>query len=77
MSREIRRKAIGMFVVEILFLVLLGALLFTMQTNLSLKSQRESSHEKLKEIDSIRETERNRQHPGAGSPGRGVNYPVL
>ena len=46
MSREIRRKAIGMFVVEILFLVLLGALLFTMQTNLSLKSQRESSHEK-------------------------------
>lgn len=55
MSREIRRKAIGMFVVEILFLVLLGALLFTMQTNLSLKNQRESSHEKLKEIDSILE----------------------
>ena len=53
MNREMKRKAAFMIAVGIIFLALLGALLFYMQTSLSLANQRESTHEKLAQMDEV------------------------
>lgn len=53
MNREMKRKAAFMIAVGCIFLVLLGALLFYMQTSLSLANQRESTHEKLVQMDEV------------------------
>lgn len=53
MNREMKRKAAFMVAVGGIFLVLLGALLFYMQTSLSLANQRESTHEKLAQMDEV------------------------
>ncbi len=53
MNREMKRKAVFMVAVGLIFLALLGALLFFMQTNLSLANQRESTHEKLVQMDEV------------------------
>lgn len=53
MKRETRRKEIFMVLVGAVFLVLLGGLLFFMQTNLSLSNQRESTHDKLVQMDEV------------------------
>ena len=53
MNREMKRKAAFMVAVGIIFLALLGGLLFFMQTSLSLSNQRESTKAKLEEMDEI------------------------
>ena len=53
MKKEMRMKEAFMVGVGIVFLVLLGALLFFMQTNLSLANQRESSMDKLRQVDEV------------------------
>ena len=53
MKKEMRMKEAFMVGVGIVFLVLLGALLFFMQTNLSLANQRESSQDKLRQVDEV------------------------
>ena len=53
MNREMKRKAVFMIAVGMSFLILLGALLLFMQTNLSLANQRESTHEKLVQMDEV------------------------
>lgn len=50
MNREMKRKAAFMVAVGIIFLALLGGLLFFMQTSLSLSNQRESTKAKLEEM---------------------------
>ena len=49
MKKEIIKKAVLMIVVEILFLILLGGLLFRMQTDRSIDNQKQSAHVKLEE----------------------------
>ena len=55
MGSELKKKAIGMFVVEVVALVILGVVLFAMQTGLSLRNQRESTSAKLREVEAILE----------------------
>ena len=49
MKKETIKKAVLMIVVEILFLILLGGLLFRMQTDRSIDNQKQSAHVKLEE----------------------------
>ncbi|HIV80324.1 MAG TPA: mechanosensitive ion channel [Candidatus Avanaerovorax faecigallinarum] len=53
MKKEMKRKAIIISVVGVLFIALLAGLLFYMQTTLSLRNQRESFHDKLEQVDEI------------------------
>lgn len=53
MSRGLKRKAIIVIAVELIFLVLLGALLFSMQTGLSVSNQQGVFQEKLDDMDEV------------------------
>lgn len=53
MSREMKKKAISISAVGVLSLILLGGLLFFLQTTLSLDNQRESFREKLEQVDEV------------------------
>lgn len=53
MNKNLKRKAVFMFAVELIFLFLLGGLLMGMQTNLSVNEQKNNTKVKLEEMDEI------------------------
>lgn len=53
MSRQLRRKAVCMFVIEAVCMILLGIFLTVMQTRLSIQNQYENTKEKIEQIQGI------------------------
>lgn len=53
MKKEIKRKAALVVAVEFVFLILLGVLLFSMQTDLSVSNQKEAYREKLADMQEV------------------------
>ena len=53
MSKGLKRKAVIVIAVELIFLILLGVLLFSMQTGLSVSTQKDVYQEKLEDMDDV------------------------
>lgn len=53
MSKQLRRKAVRMFVAEAVCMILLGIFLIMMQTRLSVQNQYENTREKIQQIQEI------------------------
>lgn len=53
MSKMLKKKTVIVIAVELVFLILLGGLLFSMQTGLSVSNQKDAFHDKLEDMDEV------------------------